>query len=140
MKNIVEKSTIIKYRRERAYETLDHVKQLVDLNMLAFAMNRIYYAGFYIVNALMVIDNKKFTKHKQVIGYFNKEYLKTNIINRGIGKILNDSFERRTALDYHDYTTVTNSEVKEYLAEMKKFVSEVDNLIEEKLKPNKTPK
>jgi len=134
MKTPFEKPAIIKYRRERAYETLENTKKLIDLNMLSFAMNRIYYAGLYIVNALMIVDSKKFTKHKQVIGYFNKEYLKTNLINREIGKILNDSFERRTAVDYHDYTTVTKSEVNEYLTEMKKFVTEVDKLIEEKLK------
>ncbi len=63
-----------------------------------------------------------------------KEYLKTNIVNREEGKILNDSFERRTALDYQDYSTVTKSEVEVYLSEMKKFIATIDKLINKKLK------
>ena len=133
MKFSSNQSDLIAYRRTKAFETLNDAEKLVDLNMLAIAMNRIYYSGFYIVNALMLIDNKKFTKHRLVIGWFNKEYLKPNIINREIGKLLNASYERRTALDYHDYTTVTKFEARFYLKEMKKFIAEVDELIENKL-------
>lgn len=114
---------LIQYRRNKAFETIGDAEKLIELNMLAVAMNRIYYSGFYIVYALMLADNKKFKKHRQLIGWFNKEYLKTNIIDRKIGKLLNDSYERRTALDYHDYTTVSKSESKLYLKEMKKFIT-----------------
>lgn len=125
---------LIEYRRNKAFETIQDAGKLTELNMLSLAMNRIYYSDFYIVSALMLIDNKRFTEHRQVIGWFNKVYLKSNIINREVGKILNDSYERRTALDYHDYTTVIKSEVKSYLKDMKIFVTEVDHLIEDKLK------
>lgn len=128
------RSDLIQYRRGKAFETINQAEKLVDLNMLSFAMNRIYYSGFYIAYALMLVDNKKFKKHKQLIGWFNKEYLKPNIIDRKIGKLLNDSYERRTALDYHDYTTVTKSEAKFYLKGMKRFILEVDKLIEKRLK------
>ena len=70
----------------------------------------------------MLIDNKSFTKHRQLIGWFNKVYLKPNLINREIGKLFNASYERRTALDYHDYTTVTKSEVRFSLKEMKNLL------------------
>lgn len=133
MKSVSDQSVLVDYRRNKAFETLDDAEKLINLNMLSLAMNRIYYSGFYIVNALMLVDNKKFTKHRQLIGWFNKEYLKPNLINREIGKLLNASYERRTALDYHDYTTVTKSEARFYLKEMRKFIAEVDKLIEKKL-------
>lgn len=134
MKPDANRSNLVKYRRSKAFETITDAEKLIELNMLSVAMNRIYYSGFYIVYALMLLDNKNFKKHKQLIGWFNKEYLKPNIIDRKIGKLLNDSYERRTALDYHDYTTVIKSEAKFYLKEMKKFILEVDKLIEQKLK------
>lgn len=124
---------LINYRREKAFETLRHIKVLIDQKMLAIAMNRIYYAGFYIVNALSLLDQQNFSKHQGLIGYFNRTYLKNNLINRDVGKILNDSFERRNAADYHDYVSVNKTEVKTYYRQMKKFVKIVDDVIKKKL-------
>ena len=67
-------------------------------------------------------------KHHQLIGYFNKEYLKNNIIDRSIGSILNDTFERRNTIDYDDFATVTKSEVRKYYSDMKKFVKLVNKV------------
>ena len=67
------------------------------------------------------------------IGYFNKEYLKSAFVGRKLGRILNDSYERRNALDYHDFATVTKSEIKEYLMNRKDFVKEIDKIIQEKI-------
>ncbi len=124
---------LINYRREKAFETLRHIEVLIDQKMLAIAMNRIYYAGFYIVNALSLLDQQNFSKHQGLIGYFNRTYLKNNLINRDVGKILNDSFERRNAADYHDYVSVNKTEVKTYYRQMKKFVKIVDDVIKKKL-------
>ena len=68
-----------------------------------------------------------------LIGYFNKEYLKTELFDRNLGRILNDAYERRNALDYHDFAVVTKSEVQEYFRTMKSFVKEVDKLFQKKL-------
>ena len=81
---------IVEYRRSKAFETLEEIQKLLKQNMLALAMNRVYYAGFYIVSSLSVLDGKKFSKHKMLIGYFNKEYLKSEIVDRNLGRILND--------------------------------------------------
>lgn len=128
--NIVE---IAKYRRDKAFETLNDIKKLLANGMLALAMNRIYYCGFYIISGLSLLDKKNFSKHKMLIGYFNKEYLKTELFDRKLGRILNDSYERRNALDYHDFAIVTKSEVQEYFKTMKSFVKEVDKLFQKKL-------
>lgn len=124
---------VTEYRRDKAFETLEDIKKLLKNGMLSLAMNRVYYSGFYIVSALSLLDNKKFSKHKMLIGYFNREYLKTEIFNRKLGKILNDSYERRNALDYHDFTTITKSEINEYYKTMKSFVIEVDKIFQKKV-------
>lgn len=103
---------LINYRREKAFETLRHIEVLIDQKMLAIAMNRIYYTGFYIVNALSLLDQQNFSKHQSLIGYFNRNYLKNNLINRDVGKILNNSFERRNAADYHDYVLLIKPRLK----------------------------
>jgi len=49
-------------------------------------MNRIYYSMFYSVQALLVLDEKAFSKHGQVKGYFNKEYIKSGIFPKEFGR------------------------------------------------------
>lgn len=65
----------IQYKRERAFEALDDIQKMLDNGMLSAAMNRIYYAGFYIVSALVLLDGFSTSKHRQLIGYFNKNYI-----------------------------------------------------------------
>jgi len=129
-----DKLEMIKYRRHKSYETLDEVSKILDLELIPLAMNRVYYAGFYIISALSLIDNFSTSKHMQLIGYFNKNYVSTGKIKLEIGNILGITFSKRNSVDYHDFTLITKSEVIQYFELMKKFVAEVDSLIEEKLK------
>lgn len=125
---------LIKLRVAKTKLTLKGIKLLIESNYISFAMNRIYYSGFYIVNALILLDGKSFSKHHQLIGYFNKEDLKSNIIDRKLGSILNETFERRNLIDYDDYFSITKSEVKRYYSDMKKFVKIIEFLIKQRIK------
>jgi len=60
MKLNANRSDLVQYRRSKAFETISDAEKLIELNMLSVAMNRIYYSGFYIVYALMLVDNKNF--------------------------------------------------------------------------------
>ena len=44
----------INYRLQRARETLDEIKILIDNKLWNTAINRLYYACFYAVGALLV--------------------------------------------------------------------------------------
>ncbi|MBU2447450.1 MAG: HEPN domain-containing protein [Bacteroidetes bacterium] len=125
---------LINYRKNRAFETLEEIKKLLKENMIFLAMNRIYYAGFYIVNALALLDGYSTSKHGQLIGYFNKTYIASGKVKPEIGDILNIAFRKRTAVDYHDFVTVKKEEANQYYEKIKIFVDTVLGLIEEKLK------
>ena len=90
-----EKQSLIKYRLERANESLKAAQLLFDNKLLIPAMNRIYYSMFYSVQALLVLDEKAFSKHGQVKGYFNKEFIKPGIFSKEFGKLFNAVFEYR---------------------------------------------
>ena len=49
-----EKATYVRYRLERAQETLVEARLLVDKDLFSGAINRIYYAMFYAILALLV--------------------------------------------------------------------------------------
>jgi len=127
-------SDYIQYKRDRAFEALDDIKKMLDNKMLSAAMNRIYYAGFYIVGALLLLDGFSTSKHRQLIGYFNKEYIKTGKVPVDIGEILDESYNNRVTADYHDFVDLTKTQVEEFYNQMKEFVGFIDQMIQDRLK------
>jgi uncharacterized protein (UPF0332 family) len=68
---------------------------MFENSMLAFSMNRVYYAMFYAVQALLVSRKVSFSKHGQVKAYFNREMIKTGIFPTEMGRLYNKAFEYR---------------------------------------------
>ena len=52
-----ELSKLIRYRIERAQEILSDAKILINNNSIFSAINRLYYAAFYAVQALLLTKN-----------------------------------------------------------------------------------
>lgn len=48
------------------------------------SINRSYYAAFYAVKAVLALSTVDFKRHKDVMGYFNKEYVAKEVF----GKVL----------------------------------------------------
>jgi len=69
------KQTLITYRLDRSKESLNAAQLLLENNMLTSAMNRLYYSMFYSVQALLILHETSFSKHSQVKGYFNREFI-----------------------------------------------------------------
>jgi len=129
--------SIVTYRVDQAKGSIEESESHLKNGFLTTAMNRIYYAGFYIVSALAALEDFPTAKHKQLIGWFNKEYLKTGKVDREVGKILRKAYDRRMAADYHDFVYLTRSQIDEYRIEMKKFIEEVHLIIQGKIAARK---
>ncbi|MGM0365284.1 MAG: HEPN domain-containing protein [Actinomycetota bacterium] len=127
------KKDLVKYRISRAREAIEEVEVLKNAKKYNAAVTRIYYGIFYIVDALGLIDNFSTSKHSQLIGYFNKNYVKQKIIDPDIGKFLNMAYDLRTKSDYGELINFTKEEVEEYFKEMKLFISAVIKIINEKI-------
>lgn len=52
-----EKSELVTYRIQRAKETLKEVDILIDNQFWTTSINRLYYACFYAVSALLLKNN-----------------------------------------------------------------------------------
>ena len=81
------KVELIEYRISRAKETIEEAKNAINENHFHLAENRIYYAIFYFTTALSLKYNYSTSKHKQLLGWFNRNFILTGKINKDIGKI-----------------------------------------------------
>lgn len=59
---------LITYRLEQAEKTYQEVRQLLQINSLETALNRIYYGMFYGLLALALKHRFETSKHQQLLG------------------------------------------------------------------------
>ncbi|OFZ00907.1 MAG: hypothetical protein A2491_01135 [Bacteroidetes bacterium RIFOXYC12_FULL_35_7] len=126
-----EINELIKYRINRAKETLAEIPSLIELNYLNTAVNRIYYSCFYAVNALIVKKGLSAKRHDGVRQMFGLHYVKTGLISKEFAKYYSDLFDRRQTGDYDDFVDYDKETVEELLKPAKDFIKEIEKLIEE---------
>ena len=129
-----EKIALIQYRLERANESFDAAKLLFENKMLVPAMNRIYYSMFYSIQALLILNETTFSKHGQVKGFFNREYIKKGIFPISFGKLFNTVFEYRQKYDYVDLILPDKEVVSDYISEANTFIRTISEYIDNKVK------
>lgn len=70
---------LAKYRLGKSRKTLEDAKLYFESATLESTVNRIYYAVFYSVNALLVTKGLSSAKHSGVRSLFNREFVKKGI-------------------------------------------------------------
>ena len=92
-----------KYRIEKAKETLKTAEFILeDGDDYASTNNRAYYAIFYAIRAVLALEQIDFKRHKDVIAYFNKNFVNTEIFPRNIGRKIAQAQKIREDSDYDD--------------------------------------
>jgi uncharacterized protein (UPF0332 family) len=84
---------------------------------------------YYALTALALKNSFETSKHSQLIGWFNKEYISSKKADPQFGKILRNSFQNRTKGDYDAFVNFDNVEVEIMLSEMSCFIEEIERLI-----------
>jgi len=124
-----ERTELIRYRLEEAKETIADVQLLIENDRLRAAVNRIYYGMFYSLLALGLAYQFETSKHQQLLGWFNKNFIHEGLIDAKFGKIINKASNRRTQGDYESYVEFDKEVILEMFSEMKEFISEIEQFI-----------
>ncbi len=105
-----------------AEETLNAAEILAKAEYLRDAINRAYYAVFYIAEALLNEKDLRYSKHGTVHGAFAQHYIKTKIFDEKYHKLLTGTFRRRMLGDYDEVAQFKSEEVKETITEAWEFL------------------
>jgi len=128
-----QRTELIKYRLSEATETIQDVQLLLENDRLRAAVNRIYYGMFYSLLALGLAYEFETSKHQQLIGWFNKNFIYEGLIETKYGKIINKASNRRTQGDYDSFVEFEKIIVLEMFEEMKEFIYRIEQFIAQKL-------
>jgi uncharacterized protein (UPF0332 family) len=114
----------------RADEALEDARILAKAGRWNACVNRLYYACFYAISALLVRDGHSSSKHVGVRSIFNRQYVKTGKIPKDLARIYNDLFERRQEGDYIDFVSFEESQVLPWISNAEELIGYVASLIE----------
>jgi len=124
-----KRQAIIVYRIEQAKGLIKEIESLINSGSLLFAVNRIYYGMFYMVTALAIKYKYETSKHQQLLGWFNKTFIKDEIIERKYGEYIRKAYKNRITGDYDTFIEFNKDEVFEMFTELKDFINVLDNFI-----------
>lgn len=130
---IGSKSDLAKYRLETAANDIHSAEILFAANEYRAANNRAYYAIYHAISAIHALDGNQYKRHKDAIGVFNREYVKTGIFPRDLGRKVAQAEEIRHASDYDDFYVANLDETKEQIEIAKEFVENVKNYCENQM-------
>lgn len=117
------KKDLITYRLKRAKETLEDADILAEHHKWNSCINRLYYACFYAVTALLLKNNLKTTTHNGAKSAFSENFIKNNIIRKDLGKIYSQLFTWRQKGDYDDLFDFSEEKVLPYFEPVKELIS-----------------
>jgi len=119
---------LIKYREERSWETYEEAMILAENNKWNACVNRLYYACFYAVSALLLKHGYSSAKHTGIRSLFNKNFVKKGLVKKEIALIHNLLFERRQEGDYKDFVKFHKVDVFPWLSDTKVFLDAINKL------------
>jgi len=124
---------LVSYRLRRANETLEDAIILANSERWNACVNRLYYACFYAVTALLVRHGLSSSKHTGVRSLFNLHYVKTGKVPKELARIYNDLFERRQEGDYIDFVTFEKAQVMPWISDAEQLIKYIVQLSEEEM-------
>lgn len=124
-----DRDALIEYRLKQAFDTIELAEFLVLNDKLVIAVNRIYYGMYYALTALALKNKFETSKHGQLIGWFNKEYILSKTVDSKYGKILRNAYQNRIKGDYDAFIDISTNEVEFMLSEMQDFIEEIKRII-----------
>lgn len=124
---------MVLYRLEAAKSDIKSAKILLEAGEFRGANNRAYYGIYHAVSAIHALDGNAYKRHKDALANFNKNYIKTEIFPRTLGRKIAEAEEIRHASDYDDFYIATREEAEEQITTAEELVVQVQKYVTDKM-------
>ena len=106
-----ERRIVIKLELERAGNTFAEYKGLVEKHYWNTLANRLYYALFHAVSALLISDRREVGSHKGAAIRFHQYYVRTGIFTEDDGAFYSQMETLREKADYNCFFNVSEADI-----------------------------
>jgi len=114
---------------KKAEKFLSTAEQALNTGDYDSCVSRCYYAMFFMAEAALLTKSLTASSHKGVISLFGEHFVKTKIIERDLGKALNDAYDKRIVGDYGVGFMLTERQAQDLLENAWNFVGRLKNYL-----------
>lgn len=132
-----ERDTIVNFRIEKSIRAYEQAKGVVGLKYWETIANRLYYAAYNAVSALLIANGDTAQSHSGVIHLFGLRFIKTGIFPAEIGRLYHKLFTMRQTGDYDDTYGLVEEDVLPYVEPTGLFIKQVTDYAKQLLDKNK---
>lgn len=133
MTNIENRSEYVNYRIETAHTTYEAAKVLAENGFWNSAVNRLYYALYYAVNALLFLNGVQTKTHSATKSQFSQLFVKTGKFDKKHGRLLSELFDWRQRGDYENIFEYDNESVQPLFEPVAEMIDLIDKEIKKSL-------
>jgi uncharacterized protein (UPF0332 family) len=119
-----------RYRLQKAKETLSEIEVHIANKFWNTALNRMYYACFYAVIALLIKNEIETSSHAGVRQKFGQLFVKTGIVEKQLAKHYTDLFEKRHKGDYNDFYDYDEETIIRLYPLTIQFIEKIESLLD----------
>ena len=123
------RSALVKYRLDRAEETVKEAGILAKEAHYNAAINRLYYACFYATSALLVANGFTVSSHAGVKTVLGLHFVSKGLLPIEHGKTFSRLFEIRHSGDYDDFVYCDKEMVDEYTPKVEAYITAIQFLL-----------
>lgn len=123
-----ERKQVVSYRLEKAHNTLSDAEKVIGMGMWAAGANRLYYAAYYAVSALLIANGYTAKTHEGIIRMFNQHFVMNGKVDREMGRQYNILFTMRLTGDYGDCFDLQEKDVAPMVGPARQLIETVSQL------------
>jgi uncharacterized protein (UPF0332 family) len=111
---------------EEARESLADAELLFANGRYQGATSRAYYAGFHMIQALLLTKGLEAKSHHGVAHLFRMHFVKTALLDSKYSQMLARAQKYREEADYHHAMEFTKEQTADTIAEMKDLIAAIE--------------
>ena len=127
-----ERTILVNMELEKAQKTFNDMEFCVKEARWETAANRLYYALFHAVSALLINDGHNVKSHNGILALFGQHYVRTGIFDRKDGTLLSDLVIMRDNADYNCFFEADQEKINPLIEPTRTLIEKISQYISQK--------
>ena len=126
-----ERRIMVELEMERAEKITEQFETLRKQQYWDTLVNRMYYAIFHAVSALMIHNAISIHTHRGALNAFNKEFVRTGVFSEEEGHLFSKLEGMRERGDYNCFVDATEEEIVPLIEPLKVLIEKIKAKVSE---------
>ena len=127
-----DRKIIVNRELEKADRTYEDVLFCAREGKWETAANRLYYALFHAMSALLINDGHQVKSHRGILSMFGEHYIRTEVFSKTDGALLSELVIMRDNADYNCFYEAKEETLQPYIAPTHLFIEKIKQYIQDR--------